>query len=287
MENEHVPTPPVAEEITPQKPDQPEEKKPTRYPANPRLYELRKYFVYILVGGLIISALVAIIAVLIGNMSGLVGKSIATVAIIIFHSLLALGFISITSTKQPNKGSAIVIDTLFGITVLSLITAMLGVWEVVTDGEFIFRQYSVFFAAFITSLVIYGLFQATEKDKSTSISRNTAIGSSITSFALLLPVLYDIGTLPEFYYRVLTAVNIVVGVSIVITVIFHWYYMSRNPQLRSDGKPEKPMSLGGMIGKGLLILIGIWLAMGIFSGIYQSVIRTTQPRSSSPPSRYY
>lgn len=264
--------------------------KPERHPVSPQLYQLRKYFVYVLVGGLIISALVAIIAVLVGNMSDLIGKTIATVMIIIVHSLVALGFISITSTKQPSRGSSIVVDTLFGITVLSLITAMLGTWEVVTDAAFILHQYMVFFVAFLTSLVIYGLFQATENDKPTVISRNTAIGSSLVSFGLLLPIIYEVGTLHELYYRILTAVNIVVGVSIVITVIFHWYYVSKHPELRAGGKAGEPMSVGKMIMRGTLILIGIWLLMAFLAGLYNGISSTYQspsPRHTPAPSRYY
>ena len=262
--------------------------KPIKYPASPELYQLRKYFVYVIVGGLIISALIAIIAVLIGNMSGLIGKSISTVFIIIFHSLLALAFISTTSTKQPNKGSAIVINTLFVLTILSLVTALVSTWEIVTDAAFIARQYGVYFAAFITSVIIYGLFQATEADKSTVISRNTAIGSSLASFVLLLPILYDLGTLPDFYYRVLTAVNIVVGVSIVITVIFHWYYISKHPELRG-AKDEKPMSVGGMIGRGILMLFLIWILVAVLSSMYRAVFpaETVPYRYRPSSSRYY
>lgn len=287
MENDHRPTTTTTEESTPTQPAEQTPQKVERYPANPMLYDLRKYFVYVLVGGLIISALIAIIAVLVGNMSGLIGKSILTVVVIIAHSLVALGFISITSTKQPNKGSAIVINTLFGITVLSLVTAMLGIWEIVTNGEFIVRQYSVFFAAFTTSLVLYGLFQATEDDKSTVISRNTAISSSLVSFGLLLPILYKIGTLPDFYYRLLTATNIVVGVSIVITVIFHWYYASKHPEFRLNNKTHEPMSLGKMVGRGILILIAIWMTMAILSGVYQAILNTQQTRYQQAPSYYY
>lgn len=289
MESEHTNTNPVNEKMTPPATiEQPKPHAPDRYPASPKLYQLRKYFVYVLVGGLILSALIAIVAVLAGNMSGIIGKSIFTVFVIIVHSLIALGFISITSTKQPNKGSALIVNTLFGITVLSLITAMLGVWEVVTDGEFILRQYSVFFSAFITSLVLYGLFQATEQDKATIVSRNTAVGSSLLAFILLLPIQYDIGTLPEFYFRFLTANNIVVGVSIVITVIFHWYFMSKHPELRNNGATQKQLSVGTLIGRGILILIAIWLLMLIFAGIFEMVMDTQQPRvqpMSSP--RYY
>ena len=263
--------------------------KPERHPVSPSLYQLRRYFVYVLVGGLVLSALVAIIAVLIGNMSGLVGKTIATVAVIIIHSLIALGFISITSKKQPNKGSEIVINTLFVITVLSLITSMVSIWEVVTDSALIARTYSLFFAAFITSLVIYKLFQATEDDKSTIISRNTAIGSSLVSFGLLVPIIYKVSDLPELYYRFLTAVNIVVGVSIVITVIFHWYYMSKHPELR--GGEQQPLSIGQMIGRGFLILILIWIFMGFVTSLYQNVVAPytdDRPTRRSPSTnRYY
>lgn len=239
-----------------------------KHPVSPKLYELRKYFVYVLVGGLIISALVAIIAVLIGNMDGIIGKSLSTVVSVILHSLVALGFISMTSTKQPNKGSAIVINTLFGLTVLSLITSMLSTWDVVTDSEFIFRQYLAYFAAFVTSLIIYGLYQSTENDKSTVIARNTAIGSSLTSFVLLLPIIYKIDNLVEFYYRLLVAVNIVVAVSVVITVIFHWYYVSKQP--KEDNEERTPLTLGQLIGRIVLWLIGLWFAAAFISAFINS-----------------
>lgn len=258
--------------------------KPPKHPVSPMLHKLRHYFVYVIVGGLVISAVIAIIAVLIGNMSGLVGKSISTLAIIVFHSLVALAFISTTSTKQPNKGSTLVINTLFAITVLSLITALLSTWEVITDGNFITRQYLVFFAAFVTSLVLYGLFQSTENDKSTIMSRNTAIGSSLAVFILLLPILYNIGTLPEFYYRILTAVNIVAGVSVVITVIFHWYFISKHPELKHD---SKPLSIGGVIGRSLLVLFLIWILVAVLSTMLRTLSQTNSQLYQSSPSRYY
>lgn len=279
------------EATTPSQPPQDHSKKQKRYPASPSLYELRKYFVYVIVGGLIISALIAIIAVLIGNMSGIIGKSVATVVTVIIHSIIALAFISTTSTKQPNRGSAVVINTLFGITVLSLITSMLSTWEIVTDGEFVLRQYLAYGAAFITSIIIYGLFQATEKDKATLMSRTVAIGSSLTSFVLLLPIIYDIAIFPDFYYRLLTAVNIVVSVSILITVIFHWYYISKHPELKDTGEKGEPLSVGKLIGRGFLILLLIWILIAVFGGMYRTLFPSHQsspyPYRNYSSSRYY
>lgn len=252
-----------------------------RHPVSPTLYQLRKYFVYVLVGGLIISALIAVIAVLVGNMTDLISKSISTVAIIIIHSLVALAFVSTTTANRPSKSSAVVVNTLFAITVLSLITAMLGVWEIISDGEIIGRQYRVYFTAFIISLIIGGLLQSTEKDKPTVIARNTAIGSSLVLFVMMLPRLYDVSNLADFYYRLLVATGIVMGVSIVITIIFHWYYMSRNPVVREETEPVEATRSGFMPDRPVLrvfvILFGIFFGLPVLMGIIIGLIQTISP----------
>lgn len=260
---------------------------PHKHPASPELYKLRKYFVYVLVGGLIVSAVVAIIAVLIGSMTGIVGKAIMTIVTVITHSLIALAFISVTDSKLPNKGSGMVINTLFGITVLSLIVSLLGIWDVIADNTVIFRQYSVFFAALVTAIVIYGLFQATERDRSTIISRNTAIGSSLGLFVLLLPILYRVNGLADFYHRLVIATSIVVGVSTIITVIFHWYYVSRNPEVGENGVPKVPMTLGQLIGRGILVLITIWIVTAVFVAIYNATSVVDFNSHSDSSSLYY
>lgn len=247
--------------------ESPTPEKPKHYPVSPTLYQLRKYFVYVLVGGLIISALIAIIAILVGTMDGLIGKSIATVGVIIVHSLIALAFISTTNEERPKKGSSMVINTLFALTVLSLITAMLGVWDIITDNNIIMRQYLVYLAATIASVILYGLFQAIEDDRSTVISRNTAIGATLLSFILLIPVIHQFD-LPDFYYRFLTATNVVVGVSIVITVIFHWYYISRHPKVGQSamGQQQAASTIHPVL-RAFLIIFAILFGLPFVFGI--------------------
>lgn len=247
-----------------------------KQPVSPSLYQLRKYFVYILVGGLIVSALIAIIAVLVGEMTDIISKATSTVFIVILHSLIALGFISVTSSGRPNTGSSIIVNTLFTITVLSLITSLLAVWDIVTDRALIVNQYKVYFTAVLTSIMIYGLLRSTEKDKSTVISRNVAIGSTLALFALSLPALYEMNNLPDIYYRVLVATGIVVSVSIVITIIFHWYFMSKNPQAKSTN--EEAEQAGFMTDRPVLrvfvIIFGIFFGLPMALGILSSVIST-------------
>ncbi len=229
---------------------------------------IKKYFLYVFIGGLVASSLISIVAVLIGEFNDFIQKSLTTTLLMVAHALAVLAFISVNDDNR-NKASDIVLDTLFGVTIASFITSIFAVWEILT-GSIIGHLYIMYFYAVIAALLIRALLNANRIDKVTRMLADVSIYITIFLFALLMPsvfVEYPV-ELPETYNRGLAATAILLGTTTILTVIFHRLYVNKHPEI-GQGK-DKPFS----VGQWILIAIVLLFAVPVFFGIIGSLMYT-------------
>ena len=234
---------PTVVEPTEPKEVQPDAVEPAETPSpKPQIgNRFNKYFLYTLVAGLVISALISIVAVLFGGFNSTVARALGTTASMVVHTFIALFLVS-HSSKSSSKSSGLLTNTLLFITIASFITTVLNIWEVIpsqTAGDL----YLVYFYTFLASLWTKLLLKVGEysADKPTRVASRVSIGFTGLFYLLLLPTVFThySDTLPDLYYRIMAATVIALATSSVLTTVSHRIYLFKHPELKSQPSHDK------------------------------------------------
>lgn len=219
--------------------------------------ELKKFFLYSLIGSLVVSAIVAVSAILIGTFNETTTKVFITLLMVILHSLISLAFIWDDSKKHTFERLAFFTNVLFLIIVLSFITSILSIWSIL-PGELVAKLYSTYFVVGFAALHADILSKALHKESFLDwiiYANFILIGIVIL---MLMPVIYidhSDKVLGEFYFRALAAISVIDGTLSILTIIFYKLYIHKHPQ-------EENVLFGGSQGgkeqkKGLSVWIWI------------------------------
>jgi hypothetical protein len=227
--------------------------------------QIKKYFLYIMIGGLIVSAAISIMAVLFGEFNDFVQKSLFITLSIVAHSLVALAFVSI-NVEHRTIADEIIVNTLFGIIIASSATSFMALWEVIT-GPIIGDLYLMYLYALIAAVLCRALLQANRVDNTTRILVTASIVITIFLFLLLLPSVFvnTTYTLPDIYYRGIAATAILLGTTSVLTAIFHRLYVNKHPEFHANETVKTHSS--SVVKIIVLIIILLFVVMPIVSSI--------------------
>lgn len=223
---------------------------------------VKKYIMYVLIGGLVLSALISIIAVLAGEFGDTVGRAFGTTLTIMVHSLLGLLFLSVKRSRTLS--SAIIVNTVFTLVVASMMTSILGIWDILSE-QLVGDLYSTYFLTVIAALIIAGLVSTHTKDKVVGAVAWTGSGTVAVAFVSLLPWIFtDLPSLlPEFYFRVVAALFILAATTTILAIIFDRLYVLKHPEPKAEANPHA-MPLWVKILLGFLILLfGGWIIFPI------------------------
>jgi hypothetical protein len=243
---------------------------------------VRKWFFYILIGGLIVSALISIIAVLIGEVNDVVMRALWTTVIMVVHSLVVVGFLSAASNNKNSLADEVILNTLITLTVASFMTSVFGTWEVFSS-EMVADLYQLYFYALFASILIFCLLHARLSDPATAISAKASIGIAIAFVLYLIPSVFDNTTvLPDMYYRGIAAFAILLSTTVVITVIYQWVYAIKHRDelaseraaamaTRHEASAEVRSSMPTAI-KVLLIVVAVVFATPIVFGLLLALL---------------
>lgn len=222
---------------------------------------LHKYFLYTLVGGLVILALISIFAVLIGELNSTITRSLAMTGSMVIHTLIILPIVSI-----PNKNEKInspIVNIILLLSVASFITSIFFIWDILT-GQIVIDLYKLYFYSFCVSLWIQLLLNVGSNliDKQTHLMSNIAIGITVIFYLLLIPTVFTHypDTLPEFEYRAMTASVIALATVSVLMTIFHRIYISKHPEIKlvpfvNNGRHIRLAVITIIVGIPLIIII--------------------------------
>lgn len=227
--------------------------------------KFRKYFLYVLVGGVIISGIISIVAVLIGEVNDYVTRALLTTLSMVVHAMIAIAFIS-TSTTKRTVGQEVVINTLIAIVSASFFTSALSIWQVIstqTTTDF----YQLYMYSFIAALIVQMLLSVDIIDVITSKLMKVAVGVTAFMWLYLIPSVFDNSypkTLPEIYYRGIAAIGILLGTVLVLVMIFHRLYIAKHPELKAAAPKRKGMPVWLIV---VLCVVGIPIVLGYLGAI--------------------
>ena len=221
-----------------------------------RIGKLKLAFLYVLIGGLVTAALVAIISLLIGEFNSGIQKSLSTIFVFFSHSLLILALL--WADRDNEVGRSVLPTTIFALTLANMITTTLATWEIISS-ETAWRALGLYFLVIGAVFVITGLLKLRIKHQTTQAGLFVTILTVSALIVALSPWVLDI--VPEFnslYFRIVAALSILTTTVFIITVILRGIALARNTELKSTAPVSKTIP-GGLLA--IYITVGTIAAM--------------------------
>ena len=221
--------------------------------------QIKKLVVNVMIGSLIGAAAIAVAAVLIGEFNDILGKALITLIVVMIHALASLGFLD-SKSKKKNPGELVVFtNTIFVLIVLSFVSSIFGIWELIS-GTVLTKLYATYF---ITAFAVsHGeiLYKVTGLDKKIDKIIYSNFVLMFVVFALLLPVIWASGAadFPDFYYRLLSAAAII---DTTLTAETRMQSSNKSIETSVDNGQSAAQQIGSKNRKihPLVIVVGIYL----------------------------
>ncbi len=243
----------------------------------PRLGKVKLAFMYVLIAGLVASAITAVIALLIGEFNASIQKALLTIFIFFTHSLFILGLI--LADKHNHIGKALLPTTIGILALANMITTTLGTWDIITT-EKAWHIFGFYFLVLGTVFIIMAILRL--KVVNTIIKNLVIASAAFTALlaAVLAPwVLHVVDSFDPFYYRVVGAVAIVATTLFLITLIFRGIALARHPQLKVT--PVSEPIPGGLLA--IYITLGVITAMVWSTAFTSFLVDAIQSGHSDTP----
>ncbi len=234
------------------------------------LAKFKKFFIFNLIGSLIISALVAVITVLVGDFNEVTGRVLLTLSMVVIHSLVSLAFIWDDEKQNTFEGLAFFVDVLFVLIVTSFFTSIFGIWKII-PSDLIWRLYQTYFIVGLASLHGDALSKALHKEKYMDLIIYGNFVFIAVIALLFQPIIFLNNSneiLGEMYFRILGAAGIVDGTLSVLTVIFYKLYTHKHPQ----ANPKAPRKLSVWIWL-FIIYLSLQLVIPLTSLVFSGILR--------------
>ena len=249
-----------------------------------RIGKLKLAFLYVLIGGLAASALIAIVALLIGSFNSEIQKSLLTIFVFFSHSLFILALL--WADKNNEIGRSVLPTALFALTLANMITTTLSTWEIIST-ETAWRALGLYILIIGAVFIITGILKLRINQKATKIGLYVSIGSIAALILAVAPwVLHVVNHFDPAYFRVVAALSIFSSTAFLIALILRGIALAHDSALQSTKQTFKPIPAGLL---AIYITAGTIAAMvwcGGLSAFIVSAVQSGQPNDSSN-NRYY
>lgn len=241
--------------------------------------KLKLAFLYVLIGGLVISALISVSAILIGEFNAVIQKALLTTFVLVTHSLLALAIVSADSRNI--LGKSIIATTIMAAVIANMFTTTFGIWQIWGDGASV-NAFHLYMLAIGTAFVVAGVLKLHLAHQVTRILTNVSAGLVGFFSLLVVPwiVIDDTAALDAFYFRAIAAAGILTATALVVTAIVNRIAAGQHASLR-HAKPSEHIP-GGMLA--IYINVGVLVALFWLFGFANLVVDATQ---INDPDSYY
>lgn len=227
-----------------------------------RLQLIKRGFFITLIACIVATALVSVIAILLGDFGSTVWKTIGVIVSMGVHTALILGYTSSLFKQEEKTGQSpvsITNITLFSLLVASFIITILTIWDVMS-GDMAVRSYGAMFIVLIASVhsdVLLALRNLTK-------ALNIVIASNFIFIALVAAmlviaiigagegwVLLDQGA---FFWRLLGAAGVVDASLTIISAIMLKMWQQSHAGQHANTKGNT-VAIGPVVAKSLLVLV--------------------------------
>lgn len=241
-----------------------------------RLTKLKTAFLYILVGALVISAIVAVLALLIGQLNTAIGRSFLTIFILFTHSLIILALLWADSRNEV--GRKLLPTSILVLTFANMITTMLATWDIIS-ADTAWRAFWLYFLVLGTMFIIVGALKLRIAQTATQVALYTATGLISLTVLALVPWVLDLFPLDPVYYRIVAALSILATTAYMVAIIVRGIALGNNQSLK-DSKPVSEKTPGGMLA--IYISLGVIASFVWFFGFISLLVSGVEASSSKP-----
>ena len=227
--------------------------------------ELKRYFIYIILGSLLLSSITVSMFIVFGEFSSLMVKTIATIISLIFHCFISYIIAIYDEKNDYSKNTKIFFDVLLMSVVLSLFNFILLIWEI-TNFDLFNRIYVILFIINFAVLHISILNQSINKTKllnSLVFLNYFFIFIVVSMLSATVVIINPTDVLAPIFFRVLTALSILDATNtITIFVLSHLYDSKNISKIDTNKKEHSKKTATGIV---LIIFSLIFVLFQLFS----------------------
>lgn len=237
-----------------------------------KIGKIKLAFLYVLIGGLSVSAIIAIIAVLTGEFSSALQKTFGTAILFILHSTFILGLI--WSDKSDSIGRKILPTVLLAVALANLTTSTLGTWGII-EGDMAGRAILFYSLIVGSSFIVSGLLKLRVSHKPSRTLLYSTIGSVITWTLALTPWVFDISA-QSIYFRIVGALTILSVTLLIVSVVIRQIAVSQSKKLQAESKVNKSYDpiQGGLLA--YYVIVGCIVSIVWFVGMISFIASSSQ-----------
>lgn len=198
--------------------------------------ECKKFFLFILIGSLVIAALVAVVTVLTGEFNEILARSLWTLGITVVHVLISLGLIWDNERQNSFESISFFINVLFLLIGISFITSIFGIWKII-PSDLIWKFYQSYIVIGATALHADILSKALNKEKYMDMIVYINYAFIVIVALMLQPIIFIDNAsrvIADVYFRILGATAIIDGTLSVLLIIFYKLYMNKLPKTQEN-----------------------------------------------------
>lgn len=228
--------------------------------------EFKKFFIFNLIGSLIISALIAVVTVLIGDFNDISGKVLWTLVVVILHSLVSLAFIWNDEKQHTFEKWSFFASIMFLFIVLSFIVSVFTVWEII-PGDVFAKIYATFFVIAFAALHGEVLSKALDREEYLNVMIYVNYLFMLVVVLMFQPLIYvdnAARVLGEAFFRIFGAVAIIDGTLSLLIIIFYKLYMHKHPKIDDPYQSPLQAQVESKTNKGLSAWVWVLIIFLIF-----------------------
>jgi hypothetical protein len=239
--------------------------------------KLKSSFFKILIGCLIGAASIAVIAVLAGSFSDILARALGTIAAVALHAIVSLSYIAETEKRDnniPNRSLELFSNAVFVIIVISFITSIFAIWQLL-DGSLTIRLYLMYgvllFANFHAD-ILYRI-RKFENRIDNIVTANYFLMSAVVVMLAILIFSSDPSDLEEIFFRILAALAIIDATLTITAIIMHKLYLQKHPDLIVKTENTNSSQSKSFWKNPIVILLLIFLGFQIIGSLIALVMR--------------
>lgn len=210
-----------------------------------RLTIIKTAFLYVLIGALVISAITAVLALLIGQFNASIGRSFLTIFILFAHSLFILGLLWADAKNQIGRN--ILPTTITGLAFANMITTTLATWDIISS-ESALRAFCLYILFLGTAFILAGTLKLRINQNTAQVSLYTAIGLLGLTIVSAIPwVLKVAESFDASYFRIIAALSILSTTAYMVAIILRGIALAKDPSLTNSSHLVKEGTPSGLM----------------------------------------
>lgn len=235
-----------------------------------RSENLKRKFFQVLIGCLVSTAFIAVVAVLTGGFNEVLGRSLLTILLVAVHTIISFGYLNKTDQqhkKSTRNTTELFANTVFSLIAISFITSIFATWQIL-GGDITYKLYLCYGVVLFATLhadLLYRL-RGYQSGTDNLIISNYLLMTIVVFMLFIVIFAGDDRSLSEIFYRFLAAVGIV-DATITLTVsIMHRLYLQKHPELAEKADDSR---VGGksFLRNPLVIIVLLYLFLQAISAI--------------------